>query len=195
MLIGPTLTLILPRISSPSTESREAPGMQGATLSTSSSTSQARSLGTGTVNECSSSISLSSRRRCQCSAGQYPREVTPVVGRTMQVCRWFSSIGRAHRRRGERGAVGLRPCCGCLSGGSPDRYGAHVREPDPSLRYLPVRSPDQSGHADDRPGLRGSVELLVTIAPARSELRHPYPCEYLVGRQRRRQVVDEELGS
>src|SRR5262249_48389809 len=86
MLIGPTLTLILPRISSPSTESRVAPGMHGATLSTSSSTSQARSLGTGTVNECSSSILLGSCRRCQCSAGQHPREVAPVVGAPVQVC-------------------------------------------------------------------------------------------------------------
>src|SRR6185437_407753 len=212
MLIGPTLTLILPRISSPSTESRVAPGMQGATLSTSSSTSQARSLGTGTVNECSSSISLSSRCltntpqcvprtlvrgthcRCQCSAGQYPREVAPVVGRTMQVCRWFRPIGRAFRRRGERGAVGLRPCGGCLSGGSPDRYGAHVREPDPGLGHMPVRSSGQSGHADDRPSLRGSVELLVTITPVRSEFAHPYPCQDLARRERRGQVVKEEPG-
>ena len=56
MAIGPTFTLIRPLMLSPSTESREAPGMQGATLSTSSSTSHARSSGTGTVNECSSSI-------------------------------------------------------------------------------------------------------------------------------------------
>ena len=41
---------------SPSTESRVAPGIRGATRSTSSSTSHAWSTGTGTVNECSSSI-------------------------------------------------------------------------------------------------------------------------------------------
>src|ERR1700722_9002673 len=92
MLIGPTLTLIRPLIRSPSTESRVVPGMQGATLSTSSSTSQARFFGTGTVNECSSSISLSSRCRCQCSSGQYLREVAPVGGRPMQVCRVFGEL-------------------------------------------------------------------------------------------------------
>src|SRR5215469_213286 len=193
MLIGPTLTLILPRISSPSTESRVAPGMQGATLSTSSSTSHARSLGTGTMNECSSSILLSSRCRCQCSAGQYLREVAPVIGRTMQVCRWFRPICRAFRGRGERGAVGRRPRGGCLSGGGPDRYGSHIRQPDPGLGRVPVRSPGQSGHADDRPSLRGSVELLVTIAPVRAKLWHPYPCEDLVGRQSGGEVVHEEV--
>src|ERR1700684_3735510 len=145
MLIGPTLTFIRPLITLPSNESTVAPGMQGATFSTSSSTSHARSLVTGTVNECSSSISLSSRCCCQRSAGQHLGQVAPVVGRTAQVCRWFGPIGRGP--------------------GSP------------GLSYMPVRSPGQSGHADDRPGLRRPVELLVTIAPVASQFGHPYPAQ------------------
>src|SRR3712207_3529305 len=49
--IGPSLTFTRPVKSSPVTESRAAPGMQGAIRSMSSSTRQASSIGTGTVNE------------------------------------------------------------------------------------------------------------------------------------------------
>ena len=55
---GPTLTLIRPLTTSPSTSSTVAPGMQGAIRSTSSRTSQAWSGGTGTVKEWSSSIAI-----------------------------------------------------------------------------------------------------------------------------------------
>ena len=54
--MGPTLTLTLPSIVSPSNDSTVAPGMQGAMRSTSSRTSHAWPTGTGTENRCSSCI-------------------------------------------------------------------------------------------------------------------------------------------
>jgi hypothetical protein len=55
---GPTLIFIRPLTTSPSTSSTVAPGMQGAIRSTSRSTSQACSGGTGTVKELSNSIAI-----------------------------------------------------------------------------------------------------------------------------------------
>src|ERR1022692_1054369 len=191
--MGPTLTLIFPEMTSPSTPSMVAPGMQGATLSTSSSTSQACSGGTGTTNECSSSISSDSRRCRQCSAGQPPRKVTAVVGRTMQVrgrlCFRVGMLSGRPQGGLARLGSGRRP----LRGPGPDRDGAHVGEPDPRLGDRPIRAPDQRGHAHGGPGLRRPVELLVSITPSWSELRHPDPGQNLVRTQRRGQVVDEEI--
>src|SRR5262245_57728440 len=58
---------------------------------------------------------------------------------------------------------------------------------------MPVRSSGQCGHSDDRPGLRGPVELLVTIAPIPAQLRYSYPGQDLTCLQSRCQVVDEEV--
>src|SRR5262249_26111497 len=52
-VMGPTLTLTMPRYSSPSISWSCAPGMQGAMRSTSSSTFQASSTGTATRNSSS----------------------------------------------------------------------------------------------------------------------------------------------
>src|ERR1700730_15062270 len=179
--MGPTFTLIRPEMTSPSTASMVAPGMQGATCSTSSSTSQACSGGTGMVNECSSSISSDSRRCRQCSAGQHASQVAPVIGCAVQVG------GRLRFGVGELGgrpqgaAARLGPGGGLFRRAGPDGDSAHVGQPYPGLGDVPIGPPGQRGHADDRPRLGGPVELLVVVTPVRAELGHPEAGEYLAG--------------
>src|SRR5215469_12696544 len=105
--------------------------------------------------------------------------MTPVVGCSVQVRRWFGPVGCARGRRIQRLAGGFGTRRGGLDGTGPDRYRPHIGQPDPGLSHVPVRSPGQSGHSDDRPSLRGPVELLVTIAPVRAEFGHLYPGEDL----------------
>ena len=64
---------------------------------------------------------------------------------------------------------------------------------DPGLGDRAVVPAHRRRDPDDRPGLRDPVELLVAVAPAVAELRHPHLDQHLVRRERRLQVVDEEV--
>ncbi len=163
--------------------------MHGATCSTSSRACQACSGGTGMMNECSRSMSLSSSRDRQRPSGQHPRQMAPVVGRAVQVCRRLRVLVGVRCGRPQGATVGLGPGDRLFRRPGPHRNRAHVREPDAGLRHMPIGTPGNSGHPHGRPRLGRPVELLITIAPCRAEFGHPDPGEYLAGRQRGGQVV------
>ena len=61
-------------------------------------------------------------RRCQCPAGQHPREVTPVVGRAVQVGRRLGALVRAVRGR-PQGRPGWRRAPGAAASAALARTG------------------------------------------------------------------------